>query len=1083
MAKSKLFKRIILSALIVMFSFGVGIIFSACDGKHTHVCTNYTITKQASCTEEGYMTGVCDVCGADMSKSIDKLPHDFDDWTITSGATCNKEGSQTRTCQTCSYVEEEVIPTIEHSRFVEIERLEPTCTDAGHTQQVICSMCGEKLEESVPIEPTGHVFGDWIEIDAATCMQEGLFEKKCEVCEHIETKQVNKLDHAWGSFQPINDDGGTPKHKRECSNCHTTEEFECNFANQKIIDATCTTDGKTVEYCTQCEREAVLNVKDKLGHNYKVYPVQLDEDSGTEHTHQHYEKCERCGDEKEKVDCKLEEQETKPATCTTDECTIYKCNTCGVIHEKVNTENPATGHTWEYENISMNAINGQHLRRCSTCQTEETERCDRNVKVVKANCEHGGYCEYTCSKCDGMKQVPTAGEPKLDHILQYTFTGTDKDHATHKITCAREGCDYLQENVPCELDDTSSIKPTCDAAGQNHYICLDCEKEFTEEGGLATGHDWKMTNKDATNHYYTCNNCHQIKEEAHEFEEVEISAAKCEKNRVIKKVCLKEDCDYETEEFEQIGTALKHEWNISKITADEHTGECNLCHEHITAAHDFADSNLCASCKFDGLTYSIEGQHVIVSKSDAIVNAKTKNIIISTYKKLLDTPAEDGDFYEKEEYPVTIVKKNGFISCPSIETITLPASLTEIREGAFSGLMRLQSVEIVGDDPKLEKIEEMAFLNCTALNRFVGAKNLKSIGRYAFSNCTTLHEITVPDTLEDVAEHVFLNTGFANDSSHWVDDALYLGKHLIKVRQTLKDDGSYTNSEFTIKEDTLSIAANAFEGCKNLTKLTINAELKRIDRDAFKDCTAISQVDYLGDIYGWLSIAFANDYSSPLFYGNTGLHIEHAEGKVDLTDKDKVTRTITNIPAGTFRGTGITSITLPSSLKFIGSEAFEDCESLSEIKFENDTCNVTYIGEDVLKNTAYYKNTANWDKEKVLYLANKILIEAKTDLNGTYEVKSGTTSVAARAFENCTQLTMVTFNAELQYIGENVFAGCTSMDKVKFDGQNYNWYSNRLDYSVTHMYNFKSGTEQEQRYNYQIISQNKGACTKRLSDY
>ena len=70
-----------------------------------------------------------------------------------------------------------------------------TCTEAGLSDGIHCSICGEIIIEQVEIEPLGHVWGEWTVIKEATETEEGL---KTRVCEkdpsHIEEEIIPKLE-------------------------------------------------------------------------------------------------------------------------------------------------------------------------------------------------------------------------------------------------------------------------------------------------------------------------------------------------------------------------------------------------------------------------------------------------------------------------------------------------------------------------------------------------------------------------------------------------------------------------------------------------------------------------------------------------------------------------------------------------------------------------------------------------------------------------------------------------------------------------------------------------------------------------
>ena len=77
------------------------IVYEGC--KHEHVKENIV---PATCTEDGSKTVVCEDCGETISTEV--IPakgHSFGDWTVTKEATCFEDGEESRTCPVCKYVE------------------------------------------------------------------------------------------------------------------------------------------------------------------------------------------------------------------------------------------------------------------------------------------------------------------------------------------------------------------------------------------------------------------------------------------------------------------------------------------------------------------------------------------------------------------------------------------------------------------------------------------------------------------------------------------------------------------------------------------------------------------------------------------------------------------------------------------------------------------------------------------------------------------------------------------------------------------------------------------------------------------
>lgn len=173
-----------------------------------------------------------------------------------------------------------------------------------------------------------------------------------------------------------------------------------------------------------------------------------------------------------------------------------------------------------------------------------------------------------------------------------------------------------------------------------------------------------------------------------------------------------------------------------------------------------------------------------------------------------------------------------------------------------------------------------------------------------------------------------------------------------------------------------------------------------------------------------------------------GDNVEVIEGYAfwDCTKITKVTlgKKVRVVGNGAFYGCkAMTSATLGSTLEKIAYRAFYNCTSLSTIKIPD---SVLCIGEEAFANTAYYNNSSNW-QNKVLYIGNHLIL-AKTDISGSYTIKSGTISVAEMALRGCTKLTAVTIPDSVKGIGAISFANCTALKTINI-GKNVEYLGDR----------------------------------------
>ena len=141
----------------------------------------------ATCTTPGKTEGKhCSVCNEVLvpQEEIPAKGHSWDKGVITTSPTCSDAGVKTYTCTVCSETKTEVLDATGHTP-VNVAEQPATCTEAGHTAGVKCSVCGATISGIEEIPATGHTEAI-DEAVAATCTTPGKTEgKHCSVCNEV----------------------------------------------------------------------------------------------------------------------------------------------------------------------------------------------------------------------------------------------------------------------------------------------------------------------------------------------------------------------------------------------------------------------------------------------------------------------------------------------------------------------------------------------------------------------------------------------------------------------------------------------------------------------------------------------------------------------------------------------------------------------------------------------------------------------------------------------------------------------------------------------------------------------------------
>lgn len=127
-----------------------------------------------------------------------------------------------------------------------------------------------------------------------------------------------------------------------------------------------------------------------------------------------------------------------------------------------------------------------------------------------------------------------------------------------------------------------------------------------------------------------------------------------------------------------------------------------------------------------------------------------------------------------------------------------------------------------------------------------------------------------------------------------------------------------------------SVGGNAFKGCSSLSSVRVGNSVTSIGENAFSDCTSLKEV-HISDIAAWCGIDFYDINSNPLSYARN-LYMDG-----ELTTDPVIREGVGRIKNYAFYNcSNLTSVTIPSSVSYIGEKAFDSCG------IKNLTCHAIY---------------------------------------------------------------------------------------------------------------------------------------------
>ena len=387
--------------------------------------------------------------------------------------------------------------------------------------------------------------------------------------------------------------------------------------------------------------------------------------------------------------------------------------------------------------------------------------------------------------------------------------------------------------------------------------------------------------------------------------------------------------------------------------------------------------------------YILDDSHVSVKVQDEW-DSQSSTMIKHYYKGELSIPSSvviDGN-----TYTVTRVDLYG---CSELTSVSLPNTLEEIAEAGFS--------------------------DCSSLTTVTLPSSLKKIGGFAFQSCDNLQELTIPASVQEIGINAFCTFSDKFQKLTITDLAAWCN---IEMGGILFTDGTvYLNdkqlTDLVIPENVKIIKPYVFCGFKDITSVHIPANVDSIGYNAFMGCTSVTKVS-TDDIASWCGIHFGPtsllntgnplNLSNPVFYSKN-LYI----GGSSITELT-IPEGVDSIGSCAFINLKtLTKVSLPSTLKYVGPNAFQECINLriADVSSIQDYCQIEFASLDSNPFQDYIKNRAfTW------MLVNGNYVH---DGNRVLCIPDGIAEVKANAFANVDPTETVVIPSSVTKIGENAF--------------------------------------------------------------
>ncbi|MCD8048549.1 MAG: leucine-rich repeat domain-containing protein [Clostridia bacterium] len=367
----------------------------------------------------------------------------------------------------------------------------------------------------------------------------------------------------------------------------------------------------------------------------------------------------------------------------------------------------------------------------------------------------------------------------------------------------------------------------------------------------------------------------------------------------------------------------------------------------------------------DNLTWALEGEKLIISGTGRMYDYKST----PPWCGLEFSEAVIGD-------GVTSIGSYAFYKCDSLKFITVPAGITSVGKMAFAACDGVY-IKVDGENPYYTSVNGVLF-NKDETELIAYAKNVsnsysvpsgvKVIAESAFYGNDVLEEVSIPSGVTSIGSEAFAHC-----------DSLM---------------------SITLPSGVISIGDGAFCGCWSLESITLPTTITSIGEGAFDDTYYYDHDD------NW-------DEDGALYIGKY-LIAGFSVGDYAIKSGTLV------IADGALCGCDMTGVTIPSSVKKIGNEAFYGCYAMTSATIKS---GVTSIGDGAFAEC--YALESITIPSSVKTIGDNAFYGCYAMTSAT--IKSGAESIGNAAFAECYALESIIIPSSVKTIGDEVFYGCYAM--------------------------------------------------------
>ncbi len=388
-----------------------------------------------------------------------------------------------------------------------------------------------------------------------------------------------------------------------------------------------------------------------------------------------------------------------------------------------------------------------------------------------------------------------------------------------------------------------------------------------------------------------------------------------------------------------------------------------------------------------------------------------------------------------------------FKDCISLESVTLPESLTDFQAGAFLNCSSLKTL-VFPDGGRLRE------LKCAKAYKYTGLSSTVYVMGHLWG-CTSLETIALPSNLREIGESAFYGTPF----------------RVISIPETVKSvsteylfEGCDRLEEVTLPSTITEYSKGMFSGCTRLASIKGPAKIKKYCEACFEFCPS-----------KWIILDPDAEYEKGVFAGMNVESITFPAGFKTVPNKmfykcnnlkTLSLGEVQSIGESAFEGCALKSLTIPESVKTVAVSAFYNNSEFSEVRI--DAADITIdrmfsglselniskviigkgvrsidgplggtVREIVFEEGGVCEYFASAGSQKALKsitlpptlktVGDKAFYDSVIT---SVDIPAGVTCIGVSAFKDCGALTSVNLSDGLQDIGSSAFEQCGKLEKI-----------------------------------------------------